>query len=380
MSLDRSFSTSAALSRLLARCPALGADSRLLALASAPAAPSGDDVAAALAEPLLHPLYTLSIIGCFLPLAPVLLERASALLRTAAPDLLFDSAASQEEEAGEGDTRVVEFYLSRGRGLRLHELACLALSRALDLAPYLLRYVLNYFKFSPPPFQRLLCKGVPSTIPTKGLHLFLDATQVSYRFLELEPRVFCEQWDWSCFLDLVDSTADYLLADDPLYSVGLDFRWCSIQILMVVLKASDRGIGSFGLRADAAFTCLLRWKEYCMDTSLEKASLYLQAEESNSNIDVTYLADTLSDWPAVTMGKEHSIGSSFVLTATMRKSYEVALVAVSQRWPVLLYGPVGAGKTALINKLARNRGNRVLFIHMDEQMDGRTLIGSYICT
>jgi midasin (ATPase involved in ribosome maturation) len=50
--------------------------------------------------------------------------------------------------------------------------------------------------------------------------------------------------------------------------------------------------------------------------------------------------------------------SSFVLTATMRKSYEVALVAVSQRWPVLLYGPVGAGKTALINKLARNRGNR----------------------
>ncbi|XP_071685110.1 midasin isoform X2 [Lolium perenne] len=381
MSLDRSFSTSAALSRLLARCPALAADSRLLALASAPAAPAADDVAAALAEPLLHPRYTLPIIGCFLPLAPVLLERASALLRTAGTALLVDSAASQEEEeAGEGDTRVVEFYLSRGRGLRLHELACLALSRALDLAPYLLRYVLNYFKFSPPPFQRLLCTGVPSTIPTKGLHLFLDATRVSYRFLELEPRVFCEQWDWSCFLDLVDTTADYLLPDDPLYSVGLDFRWCSIQILMVVLKASDRGIASFGLRADAAFTCLLRWKEYCMDTSLEKASLYLQTQETNSNIDVTYLADTLSDWPAVTMGKEHTIGSSFVLTATMRKSYEVALVAVSQRWPVLLYGPVGAGKTALINKLAQNRGNRVLFIHMDEQMDGRTLIGSYICT
>jgi hypothetical protein len=47
-----------------------------------------------------------------------------------------------------------------------------------------------------------------------------------------------------------------------------------------------------------------------MDTSLEKASLYLQTEDTNSNIDVTYLADTLSDWPAVTMGKEHSIGRS----------------------------------------------------------------------
>jgi midasin len=44
-----------------------------------------------------------------------------------------------EEEAEEGDVRVVEFYLSRGRGMRLHELACFALARALDIAPYLLR-------------------------------------------------------------------------------------------------------------------------------------------------------------------------------------------------------------------------------------------------
>ena len=49
--------------------------------------------------------------------------------------------------------------------------------------------------------------------------------------------------------------------------------------------------------------------------------------------------------------------SPFMLTATLRKSYEVALMAVSQKWPVLLYGPVGAGKTALINKLARIGGN-----------------------
>jgi midasin len=50
--------------------------------------------------------------------------------------------------------------------------------------------------------------------------------------------------------------------------------------------------------------------------------------------------------------------SPFVLTATLRKSYEVALMAVDQKWPVLLYGPVGAGKTALINKLAQIVGNR----------------------
>ncbi|EEC67090.1 hypothetical protein OsI_33882 [Oryza sativa Indica Group] len=394
MSLDGSFSAAAAAARLLARCPALRADPRVLALASSTAGgggggPSRDDVAAALAEPLLHPRYTVPVVGCFLPLAPALLDRAVGLLRAAGAAALRsdDPAAREGEEAGEGDLRVVEFYLSRGRGLRLHEIACLALARALDLAPYLLRHLLNYFKFAPPPFQRFLSGGVPSQIPIKvGLHLLLDATQVSYRFLELEPRVFCEQWDWSCFLDLVYSTADYSLVDDSLYSVVLDLRWCTIQILMVVLKASDEAVESFGLGADEAFTCFLRWKEFCTDTSLEKASLYLQAEEVDCKTDadgLTCLADSLPDWHEFSVGRQHGSGSNicpFVLTATLRKSYEVALMAVNQKWPILLYGPVGAGKTALINKLAQIGGNRVLFIHMDEQMDGRTLIGSYVCT
>ena len=142
MSLDGSFSAAAALARLLARCPALRSDPRLDALASSTAAapPAREDVAAALAEPLLHPRYTVPVLGCFLPLAPALVDRAVALLRAVGPHALrADDAARMEEEAGEGDVRVVEFYLSRGRGMRLHELACLALTRALDIAPYLLR-------------------------------------------------------------------------------------------------------------------------------------------------------------------------------------------------------------------------------------------------
>jgi midasin len=60
-----------------------------------------------------------------------------------------------------------------------------------------------------------------------------------------------------------------------------------------------------------------------------------------------------------------------VLTATLRKSYEVALMAVSQKWPVLLYGPVGAGKTALINKLAQMGGNRGIYIHVHNMLAKR---------
>lgn len=34
------------------------------------------------------------------------------------------------------------------------------------------------------------------------------------------------------------------------------------------------------------------------------------------------------------------------------------MLALSQKWPVLLYGPPGAGKSALINKIASDSHNQ----------------------
>nr|KAJ0203636.1 hypothetical protein LSAT_V11C500264470 [Lactuca sativa] len=45
---------------------------------------------------------------------------------------------------------------------------------------------------------------------------------------------------------------------------------------------------------------------------------------------------------------------------------------------VIVYGSAGAGKTALISRLAQGHGSQVLSIHMDEQIDRKTLIGSYV--
>nr|GEY10080.1 midasin isoform X4 [Tanacetum cinerariifolium] len=39
----------------------------------------------------------------------------------------------------------------------------------------------------------------------------------------------------------------------------------------------------------------------------------------------------------------------FVLTSIVEKGFERAMLAVRQRWHVLLHGPAGAGKTALIS-------------------------------
>ena len=46
------------------------------------------------------------------------------------------------------------------------------------------------------------------------------------------------------------------------------------------------------------------------------------------------------------------------MTSSIKKGYEMIMLALSQKWPVLLYGPPGAGKSALINKIASDSHNQ----------------------
>lgn len=319
-----------------------------------------------------------------------------------APSLWLDSASA--EEIGDDDPMVVDFYVRRGRGLRLHELASLALCRALDMAPFLLKSVLSYFEFCPPPFQRSLSVDFTSEFTEKDVIYLLCGIRVTYRFLLLESTIF-KLWDWSCFLNLVEQNAHSESGDSTVILISLlDIRWCVIQILSVVLKISDRATGNFDMGMDEAFLCLLRWESFCQDTSVEKLGWYLQKSELDrggclggtvnighclESFDHGSLAISCPDKDDVSKRRKRGAkvscyarlsGNPFILTSTMKKSFEIAVMAVSQKWPILLHGPTGSGKTALINYLAQLSRNQVLFIHMDEQTDSKTLVGTYICT
>ena len=88
--------------------------------------------------------------GCFRPIVHKIVERTVSLLHLV-PDLRSNSDDSMVEFNEDNVLRededldntefmhVVDVYARSGKGLNLHELACLAFCRALDMVPFLLR-------------------------------------------------------------------------------------------------------------------------------------------------------------------------------------------------------------------------------------------------
>ncbi|KAL9603891.1 MAG: hypothetical protein Q9219_000829 [cf. Caloplaca sp. 3 TL-2023] len=71
--------------------------------------------------------------------------------------------------------------------------------------------------------------------------------------------------------------------------------------------------------------------------------------------------------------------SSLVVTHTVSKNIASFAEAIKSNDPVLLNGPIGAGKTLLIRDIARQLGHdeRMITLHLNEQTDAKLLIGLY---
>jgi midasin len=62
--------------------------------------------------------------------------------------------------------------------------------------------------------------------------------------------------------------------------------------------------------------------------------------------------------------------------------HHCVVAAPPQGGPVLVEGPPGSGKSAAIWDLAHRTGNAagVIELHLDDSIDSKSLLGTYVCT
>ena len=77
--------------------------------------------------------------------------------------------------------------------------------------------------------------------------------------------------------------------------------------------------------------------------------------------------------------RSRHLGRAFVRTRSATRNVEATALALCQNRPLLLEGPAGGGKSAVLEEVAARTGNDdFVILHLDAQTDSKSLFGSYV--
>uniref|UniRef100_A0A663LMR5 Midasin n=1 Tax=Athene cunicularia TaxID=194338 RepID=A0A663LMR5_ATHCN len=254
-----------------------------------------------------------------------------------------------------------------------HERLCVAMSKLVADHPDVLPFALRYFKNTSPVFQRLFLESSDANTVRYGRRRMKlrDLMEAAYRFLQKEQSVFRELWDWSVCIPLLRS-------HDTLV------RWYTSNCLALVTCMNDEHKLSF-------------LKKIFNPEELIHFRLKLLEESQLQNVEQALVLanpDT-SFWQKE---KELQYTQGYILSGDLSANVvavcgivlpRLQLVSEEQHnnsnfIPVLLEGPIGCGKTSLIEYLAAVTGRtnppHILKVQLGDQTDSKTLLGMYRCT
>ncbi|XP_039980712.1 midasin isoform X5 [Xiphias gladius] len=275
----------------------------------------------------------------------------------------------------------------------LHERLCVALSKLLSISPDAQAFAAKYFNSAPPVFQRLFFTSEESSTVQYGPRRMKmrDLMGATLRFLQSDRAKFRMLWDWSpCVSQLL--TSDVMV------------RGYTAQCLALVSHMTDNQKTIFlrkVLTNDEILHMKIKALEETQQLEVEKAlvlanqgSVMWRQEKANKFTRGQVVSEDLSENVVAVFGvvlprivprqAEKMNQKDLVLVdSTCRNLRRLALAVASQK-PVLLEGPIGCSKTALVEFMAAITGHTkatdILKVQLGDQTDSKMLLGMYCCT
>nr|XP_015209182.1 PREDICTED: midasin [Lepisosteus oculatus] len=251
----------------------------------------------------------------------------------------------------------------------LHERLCVALGKLLHISPDALPFALRYFEEAPPVFQRLFFTSAESGAVSYGPKRMKlrDLMGATLKFLKSDCAKFRELWNWSVCVSQL-RTSDVMV------------KWYTAHCLAMVHE----------------YTLLSLEEEQLQN--VEKALML-----ANPGTPPTHQGgiardrvgpDDLSQNVVAVCGvllprralgsREQGRAKDIVLVDSTCQSLQRLAMAVASQKAVLLEGPIGCGKTALVEYLAEVTGHlkppEILKVQLGDQTDSKMLLGMYRCT
>ncbi|XP_058881826.1 midasin isoform X1 [Acipenser ruthenus] len=275
----------------------------------------------------------------------------------------------------------------------LHERLCVAMSKLLEVSPDALPFALRYFTDAPPVFQRLFLTTAESAAIQYGRKRMKlrDLMGATLRFLQSDCARFRDLWDWSVCMSLLRTT-DVLV------------RWYTAHCLAMVSHMTDKQKTIF-LKKIFSNEELLHHKlnslEEAQQLGVEKALIlanpettlwrceksvkYTRGQVVSGDLSRNVVAVCGVVLPKKQLPQQHQgVLKDLVLVDSTCQSLQRLAMAVASQNAVLLEGPIGCGKTALVEYLAAVTGHvkppHILKVQLGDQTDSKMLLGMYRCT
>ncbi|XP_076336290.1 midasin isoform X2 [Tachypleus tridentatus] len=280
---------------------------------------------------------------------------------------------------------------------RKNELVLIALSKLVQHYPDAASFCLKYCESHPSIFKRFenleelepVLKKRKKTKEKECEYSVLDLLHAAFKLLLHNIAYFRVKWDWSCLVSF-------------LYHEQEEVRWLACRCI-----ASVSGMSEIDLK------CLL--KKYLTEEQILNMSIsYYNTLQIGNTTMVTsvvnrkplqesinlemctqgslLISDTCTQvtavvgilLPRLTSTEKQAQKVGLVSVPSLNKVLRDLALAVACGHAVLLQGPVGCGKTTLIEHIAAETGRirppYLLKVHLGDQTDGKLLIGSHCCT
>ncbi|GLH08476.1 Dynein heavy chain, cytoplasmic [Gryllus bimaculatus] len=270
----------------------------------------------------------------------------------------------------------------RNKGEVFHRYMCIALGKLVRVHPDAVRFALQYFEKHPSPFAT----GQDVKTPPKKRKFNddhqkddLDVVVACYNFLMISCEHFREIWDWSQFMELYFGHSDDLIS------------WIACHCIAWVTGMNDyvrQHVLEQFMIPEAIRSCSLKF-----DNLQAAVHFKLVGEPSSSNAyDVQRMYKcpyfvTVAGIQLKTCGSPGEL-SIVPVSSTMSNLHSLALGVASNK-AVCLQGPVGSGKTALVEQLAHMTGRALpteqqpphfIKVQLGDEIDSKMLLGTYRCT
>ncbi|XP_071957015.1 midasin-like [Antedon mediterranea] len=266
-----------------------------------------------------------------------------------------------------------------------HEYLCISIGQLLPILPDTFQFACKYFDVAPSPFERLLS---PDKLQTDSRVSLLDVVKTSWLVLNHMRNMIEDKWDWSVFIHLIKHE-------------NLDIRWHAAHIVTTVLLMVENMKITFFENVFTSEQMRDLTLRYGMNKSVKTLSvhtdhhaskpvegtgqqMYTRGQVTNTDIvqSVVSVCDILLD--VAEQPNLQTRKKPLIAVASTMKNLRSLVLAVSSSSPVLLEGPVGCGKTSLVEYLAemtgRCIGNNLLRVQLGDQTDSKALLGTYCCT